>query len=339
MISKVEKKILSMIRVPSEDDPDKPEFPPQSPRFPATPTIQITVPGFQNVWLKDDSINKYSGTHKDRLAWEVVVLYRDILLAKERGQYTGALPQFSIISSGSAAIAVGRMLRNYGLPSVKVLVDTHIDKEIRDAIENAGCEVFSTDLSAKELDAATILRLTNNPNGFDLTSNRGIALEIGNFDWMSFEIINQSPEYVFIPFGTGTLYKKILEVTKNVVRSPAHDKRYRGNIATLRGCHFMGATTIDADSVADKLYSPFLPFADIGRDWIRFYKTAGYCGDESDIVVVHENFFKEAMTIALEQGIHCEFSGIAGLALLLQMRESVESSKKILIINTGKLRL
>jgi len=144
---------------------------------------------------------------------------------------------------------------------------------------------------------------------------------------------------VFIPFGTGTLYKKLLEVTKNVVRSPAHDKRYRGNVETLRNCHVMGATTIDADSVADKLYSPFLPFADIGRDWIRFYKTAGYCGRESDVFVVHENFFQEAMDIAGGQNIVCEPSGIAGLALLLQMRETVDPKKKILIVNTGKLRL
>ncbi len=339
MLTAKERKILSMIRVPSEDDPKKPEFPPESPKFPATPTKRITVPGFQNVWLKDDSINRYSGTHKDRLAWEVVILYRDMLLAKKRGQYRGALPQFSIISSGSSAIALGRMLKGYALPAVKVLVDTHIDKAILKAVKEAHCEVFLTDLSAEVLDAEKILRLTNNPNGFDLTSNRGIALEIGNYDWMSFEILNQSPEYVFIPFGTGTIYKKVLEVAKNVVRSPTHDKRYRGDVATLRNCHFMGATTIDADSVADKLYSPFLPFADIGRDWIRFYKTAGYCGDQTDIFVVHENFFQEAMKIAADQGITCEPSGIAGLALLLQMSDTIDKAKKILIVNTGKLRL
>jgi hypothetical protein len=75
MLTADEKIILSRINVPSESDPSKPEFPPDNPSFPATLTFKINVPGFENVWLKDESVNKFSGTHKDRLAWEVVILF------------------------------------------------------------------------------------------------------------------------------------------------------------------------------------------------------------------------------------------------------------------------
>src|SRR3972149_3419510 len=98
-LNKKEEKILKSIKVASENDPRKPEFPSDNPRFPATPTYRIKVPGFSNVWLKDESKNP-TGTHKDRMAWEMVVTYRDFLLAKKNGQIKGKLPQLSIISSG-----------------------------------------------------------------------------------------------------------------------------------------------------------------------------------------------------------------------------------------------
>ncbi|MEA3444698.1 MAG: hypothetical protein U9R19_08225, partial [Bacteroidota bacterium] len=57
ILSKKEEKILKSIIVASENDPDKPEFPPDNPKFPATPTFKIKVPGFSNVWFKDESKN------------------------------------------------------------------------------------------------------------------------------------------------------------------------------------------------------------------------------------------------------------------------------------------
>jgi len=108
-LSKKEEKILKSIVVASENNPQRPEFPADDPKFPATPTYRIKVPGFSNAWLKDESKNP-TGTHKDRMAWEMVVSYRDFLLAKKRGQTKGALPQMSIISFGSAAIAIQTQL-------------------------------------------------------------------------------------------------------------------------------------------------------------------------------------------------------------------------------------
>lgn len=139
-LSLKEEEVLKSIVVASENNPKKPEFPPDNPKFPATPTYKIKVHGFSNVWLKDESINKYSGTHKDRLAWEIIVLYRNFLLAKKRGQLKGTLPTLSIISSGSAAIAIGRMLKAYNLPELHVLVDVNLTPNIYEAIKNLTAE-------------------------------------------------------------------------------------------------------------------------------------------------------------------------------------------------------
>jgi threonine synthase len=44
---------------------------------------------------------------------------------------------------------------------------------------------------------------------------------------------------------------------------------------------------------------------------------------------------EEALDIARRHAIRCEPSGIAGLALLLQMRDELPRDEKMLIVNTG----
>lgn len=338
-LTKKEEETLKSILVPSENDPNNPEFPPDNPKFPATPTYKIKVPGFSNVWLKDDSINRYSGTHKDRLAWEVVILYRNFLLAKKRGQQKGPLPKFSIISAGSAAIAIGRMLKNYGLPRLNVLVDKNLNLKIYEAIKKSHCQVFKTDLSLKPFTSHEILALTKNKNGFDLTLNHGVGLEIGNYDWMSYEILNNSPDYCFIPFGTGIIFSKVLEINKLEVGYAKHDPRFHGDVKILRNCNFMGTTTKNPKSKADKLYAHHLPLPRIDEDWLKFYIKSGFCGSKTGIYIIKERYLDEAMKIAGSQGINCEPSGIAGLALMLQMKNKLPRNKKMLIVNTGKTKI
>ena len=199
MLSPKEKEILGSIYIASENDPFKPEFPADDPKFPATPTIKIMVPGFADVWLKDESKNP-TGTHKDRMAWEIVVTYRDFLSAKSRGQIKGNLPALSIISSGSAAFAIQTQLRKYNLPNLRVLFDIHLDKKIVSILKALGCEMFESELGKSSFDFRQILSLTNNPDGFDITSNEALDPTTRFYDWLSYEIINSSPEFCFIPF-------------------------------------------------------------------------------------------------------------------------------------------
>src|SRR3990167_3556077 len=121
-LTPAEQAILKRIVVASENNPDKPEFPADDPKFPATPTYQIEVPGFSNVWLKDESHN-LTGTHKDRMGWEMVVSYKEFLHAKKIGKIA-VLPHLSILSSGSAALAIQTQLNRFALPGLRVLLNT-----------------------------------------------------------------------------------------------------------------------------------------------------------------------------------------------------------------------
>jgi len=334
-LSPTEAKILERIVVASENDPLKPEFPADDPQFPATPTYQIQVEGFSNVWLKDESKNP-TGTHKDRMAWEIVVTYRDFLLAKQRGQLTGALPQMSIISSGSAATAIQTQLQKYDLPNLKVLVDVRISDEISNWLESLGCEVYKTDLTKKSYAWKEILALTNNPGGLDITSSEALDPTTRFYDWLSYEVINSSPEYCFIPFGTGNLYENILNITKKELSTTTHDPRFQGDIEVLRRCNFMGVTTTNPKSRAEKLYSPHLPFVHFDEQWMRTYRMAGFCGPESDVYTLQEHYLDQALELAAAQNICAEPSGISGLALLLQLKDRLPHDKKMLIVSTGK---
>lgn len=337
-LSDEEERILKSIFIASENDPDHPEFPPENPKFPATPTYKIQVPGFTNVWLKDESFNP-TGTHKDRMAWEIVVSYRDFLLAKKRGQIKADLPKMSIISSGNAAIAIQTRIKRYGLPNLKVLVDYKIDRVLFENMKKIGCELFETNLGKKPLSSKEILTLTRNHEGFDITSAEALDPTTRFYDWLSYEIINSSPAYCFIPFGTGNLYENVLNINKKEVSTKNHDLRFKGNIDILRSCNFFGATTNNPKSKADKLYSPHLPFVHFDEQWIRFYRFAGFCGSESGVFLIKEKFLDEAIKIARNQGIDFEPSGIAGVGLVLQMKNKIPKNKKILIVNTGKAKL
>ena len=333
-----EEKILDSIVVASENDPLKPEYPPDNPKFPATPTFRIKVPEFSDVWLKDESVNP-TGTHKDRMAWEMIVTYRDMLLAKKRGQFKQALPQISIISFGSAAIAIQTLLKKYGLSNLKVLIDKRfISKTAFETLKKLGCEIYETDLSKKPFTWREILTLTHNLEGFDVTSNEALDPTTRFYDWMSYEAINSSPDYIFIPFGTGNLYENILNINKKEVMSENHDPRFKGNSEVLRNCNFMGVTTNNPNSRASKLYSPHLPFVHFDEQWIQLYRFAGFCGKESNVYLLKEEFLDEALVIAKAQNIDCEPSGISGLALLLQLKDKLPKNKKMLVINTGKTK-
>ena len=56
-LTKNEESILKSIRIRSDNDPKRPEFPPDKPKYPTTPTYKIKVPGISNVWLKEESVN------------------------------------------------------------------------------------------------------------------------------------------------------------------------------------------------------------------------------------------------------------------------------------------
>lgn len=334
MLTKAEARILKSIVIPSEDDPSKPEFPPEHPRFPATPTYKIQVPGFKDVWLKDESVNP-TGTHKDRMGWEMVVTYKQFLKHKRGAKWIKKLPELSILSSGSAAYAIQFRLREYNLPSLRVLMDVHIDHRVITFLKQLGCKIFRYSLSQEVLTWRDILRLTHNEDGFDVTSNTAFDPTLRFYDWMSYEMLATKADYVLIPFGTGQLYENVLNIAKREVTAQKHDPRFKSTIEIVSRTHFLGCTSTNPRGAADKLYAPFLPFAGYNEQWIRYYRHGGFCGRESMVHNLQEPYLVQAMRLAKEQKIMAEPSGIASLALLLQLKKHLPRDKKYLVVNTG----
>lgn len=335
-LTKKEDAIYNKIKIASENNPKKPEFPSDNPKFPATPTYRIKVLDFKNIFLKDESYNP-TGTHKDRMAWEIIVTYKNFLKSKKEG-FLKKLPVMSIISSGSAAFAIQMQLKKYHLPCLKVLVDKNINPKIIFNLKKIGCKIYKTNLSLKKLSWQEILILTKNKEGIDITSNEALDPTNRFYDWLSYEIINNSPDYCFIPFGTGNLYENILNITKKEVCTKIHDPRFKGNINILKKCNFFGATTNYNLSLAEKLYSPHLPFVHFNEQWIKLYKSAGFVGHKSDVLIFKEKYLIKAINILESQGVCIEPSGAAGLALFLEMKEKIPKDKKILIVSTGKTK-
>lgn len=335
-LTKKEEAIYKKIIVASENNPEKPEFPMEDPKFPATPTYKIKIPGFKKVYLKDESYNP-AGTHKDRMAWEIIVTYKQLLKSKKEGVLK-KIPVMSIISSGSAAFAIQTQLKKFNLPALKVLVGKNINKEIVKKLKQIGCKIYKTDLSKKKLSWQEILILTKNKSGFDITSNEALDPTNRFYDWLSYEIINESPDYCFIPFGTGNLFENILNITKKEVTSENKDPRFKGNIKKIKKCNFFGATTNKINSKAEKLYSPHLPFVHYNEQWIKMYVFLGYVGQKSNVFLFKEKLLDKAIKILEDQKIKIEPSAAAGLALFLEMKNKIPKNKKILIVSTGKTK-
>jgi hypothetical protein len=332
-LSDENRSILESIVVRSENDPNNPEFPPDNPRFPATSLIRIYVPGFRDVSIKDESTNP-TGTHKDRMAWEIVVTYRDILEAIDRGGRE-TLPRMSILSTGNAALAIQTMLRNYGLPDLSVLVDNSADPRVTGYLQEKGCRIFKADLSEKVLLSEGILELTDNTEGIDITAGRGFQAIGRYYDWFSYEVLNASPDYVIVPYGTGDLFGNVITISVNEVTADKYDPRFQGRVNILRKCNFIGAKTDNPDTKAHHLHAAHLPFEHVSREIIENYKSIGLCGSETGVYVTGEGHLDDALGIARQHNIRTGPSGMFGLNYLLENIGKLPRDAKYIIINTG----
>lgn len=332
------------IFVPSEDDPQRPEFPPFSPRFPATPDYRIWfAPLGREITIKDESHN-FTGSHKDRMAWEIVVYYKDLIEeVLDPNSKASVLPSASIISNGSAAIAIQVMLRCYGLPPLKVLIDRRTRTAIIDRLESAGCEVYKEDLSRKLLDSEDVLRLTDNENGFDVTSRKLVDPNRRTYyDWLAYEILNCGAKHIFIPVGTGDLFVNVLTVLREELVDNVNDRRLLGGERALEGLELYGATSDDRKTKMDKLFAHHRPTLQEAEQVVVEMRDAKLCGSRSEIHFVSEDFVSAALDTARANKIHADESGIAGLSLLIQLHEEgldFPAGEEILVVNTGWLHL
>jgi Pyridoxal-phosphate dependent enzyme/TIR domain len=336
--------ICSAIQVASESDPSHPEFPPFAPRYPATPIHEVYIDAIgRPIKIKDESYN-HTGSHKDRMAWEIVVYYRKVLEDRLASGQVGKLsmPAASIISNGSAALAIQVLFRCFALPPLRVLIDDKAKTAIVDKLQRAGCEIFRHDLSRELLDSSDVLELTSNKGGLDFTARSLVDPNRRTYyDWLAYEILNAGAKHIFIPVGTGDLYVNVLTVLRDELTGVTNDGRLEGGYARLVDRQVYGATSNDQKTKMDKLYATHRPTLDEARTIVAEMCERGQCGDRSRIYDVGERAVGKALEIARGHKIQTEESGIAGLGLLLEMNEKSEipPDEELLVVNTGWLAL
>lgn len=321
----------------SDNNPLMPEFPPPpfyKPSFPATPIVKLKINGWDNVWLKDESHNP-TGTHKDRMAWEVTI-------QAVRNHWK----EMSLISSGGAASAIQHVFNLFGVATkLKVLMDKHTDKAIIHSLEKMGCKVYLHDLRNKMLLSSEIKMLTENQEGVDVTYRS--TLDGNNmiyYDWLSYEILNFEPEYCIVPFGTGDLFINLLNIVEKEVDTDSlklqnGDPRFGSDINQIKNCHFIGVRATSEETKMDKLYAAYLPTLDHYKQKLKRLTHTGAIGKKSEIHEIrNDDGLLEALSLASHNSIKTEPSGIAGLAWLLSNELSLNYEAKILIVNTGKVR-
>jgi Pyridoxal-phosphate dependent enzyme/TIR domain len=335
--------LASRIKVPSEKDPENPEYPPFSPRFPATPAYRVHVPRLErDILIKDESFN-FTGSHKDRMAWETVVYYKELIEERlEPHAKTLELPSLSIISNGSAAFAIQTMLRVFGLPPLRVLVDHKTFSPIVSKLESMGCLVYRHNLADRELDSPAVLNLTDNEGGHDITARSVIDPERRTYyDWLAYEILNCGAKHIFIPVGTGDLFVNVLTVLEDETEGDTGDRRLQGGSELVEGLQIYGATSSDRKTKMNKLYAPYRPTLRHAREYVERLVRQGVVGANSKIYDVGETIIPEAVSVARAGKVHCDESGIAGLSLLIQLsyRREFPREEEILVVNTGWLPL
>lgn len=328
------------------DNPQRPEFPINSPRFPATPECELK--GFNCCLIvKDESFNP-TGSHKDRWALEKVLRYRrhveacwaEAVSSGERVR----LEPMSMISGGSAAFALQSLLRHYGLPPLRVLMDRdRTDMRVVSKLEAGGAQVRLVDLDERFLQPHDVLELTHNGHGFDITTRDILTPDReDHYDWLCCEILLLKPRYIFLPIGTGALFASVLAVLARAFESPVLDPRLQGlTESDLTGIHVLGALPANPKTVMTKLFAPFGPaLPSLEAELLRM-TAAGIIGTWSAIIPIEDDSALGAADLARRRNIRTEPSGAAGLALFLEKRKSlgIKRTTRVLCINTGWLHL
>jgi hypothetical protein len=347
-------------------------FPIVNPAFPATSSQRLKLDGFKefnlenytNIFVKDESQNP-TGTHKDRMALEVLNWYEQ----KERANFEGHKrnPNLSLLSYGCAALAIQSILGinkriqeySFSKTNLRVLLPDNIDPGIENALSNIGADVYKVDLTKENLTSKRILELTENTmsNSYDLTFGNSydceekINLKEDYYNYMSWEIINTNSKYIFLPFGSGDLYYNVLKrmydnvLGNGLTPTCMHIKPEELLKLNLIGCTVFNNPNKKNDKVIrtfDKLYSPY--YGDNNNkelsDRIISEKILNNGCSIKILDENHLNLIPLATKIMIKNNIDFELSGLSSMLMFLSRINdlSIKPKDKVLIVNTGKLK-
>ena len=340
----------------SEEIPCYSENDPTNREWKETPIkeLDLTKYGYGKVLLKDESVNP-TGTIKDRAAWEITTIYRDWAKIIYEDYINGFLtkseiqaikiPSFSLITSGNEGRAVSEAFKRFYLPPPKLIIPSNTDEKIKESVKELRADHYVVDLDSQALTTQDIKIITNNTDGIDLTSLRIFNPEKVFYDWHVFESFNLLPDNIFIPFGSGKLTACYFFWQRKLVADSMHreniDPRLDEQIVArdkIRRINLYAAKPEAYPSIADKLHAPHRPFSIFTDNDCDAVSNLGFSGNKSGIYGISEEPIKKAYKILQQEGVQCEASSAASLALYMDSFDKgfVNSSERSLIINTGR---
>lgn len=345
---------VELMDVWGDEIPAFSEADPTHPEWRATPIIPLDLSsrGFGVVYIKNeaDRTSNPTGTIKDRAAWELATLYRDYaraLYLKIRGGTLQkgeldrqVIPRLSLMTAGNEGRAIAACFEKYKLPPPKMIVGNDVKKSILDELRKLRADIYVVDLS-KELSPENIKALSDNEGGIDITSVRVIEPESVFYDWHVYEVFNENPDHVYVPYGSGRLMENYLTWQMRSARNDSEgkrDPRLKAPVAKVISINVFGAEPEAYPSIADKLSFPFKPFLIFKDQDTRALVSLSFTGKDTSRQKVAEEYIQEGLKIFTEYNIDAEPSAAAGLGLYMHRfeRRLVDRRSKVLIVNTGK---
>jgi cysteine synthase len=308
-----------------------------------TPMFELDLKkqGCGKVLIKDESVNP-TGTHKDRLAYAIAeqiagtakMLHR--LYTEESPEMWGhdkdlpsrnSIERYSMITSGNAGMALAKTFNKFRLPPPKLLLDKTTSPEIINELLKENADVYLCNLGNQELNADDIHTLTNSNFGRDLTSETRDDRGLWQIYYIKLaeEIFKESPDNVFVPYGSGNLYEGLVSDQRVFNRGPA-----KANI--------LGAEPMDPKTKAVMLSASAKPFKFFVQENMDDFRKYNLTGPFTDVNKLPEKFIEEAYHVYQEHGVRAGYSSAAGLGLYLaRYRKSPQLTEgKTVVVNTGR---
>lgn len=330
------------------------EADPRAPEWKSTPVIPVDLSkdGLGEIFVKNeaDRESNPTGTIKDRAAWELATLYRDYARALYLKIRTGTLdkkdleqlvtPRLSLITAGNEGKAIAECFKQYDLPPPKLITGKDVRASIMAELLKLRADIYTTDLS-RELTTADIKQISNNSDGIDITSIRAIEPSSVFYDWHVHEAFNESPDEIYVPYGSGRLMENYLVWQARTMRNESEgrrDPRLKVPASKVIAMNVFGAEPSEYPSDADKLAAPFKPFLLFKDEDIDAVVNLSFTGSQTGKSKITEEQIRQAHQLLASHGIEAEPSGAAGLGLYVDRFERglVKKGKKSLIVNTGK---
>lgn len=247
--------------------------------------------GFPNLLIKDESANLY-GTWKDRKSWYIVQKARKMKVHK-----------LALITSGNAGYSLAKFA---GVnPQVVCIVDNDVSKRIIRRLKKACAKAFVVELSYKifySRDIKALARLQRGERIWDATNGFHRAYET-----IADEIAKIRPDYVICPVGSGEAFVGIVTGLR----------RHRLKTKVI------GVTARRQFSFADKLYTPYTPYA----QKLRALTRQGHSIVKLDEATIRKTYLE------IKKYLRCEPSSCLVFAAL----KTIKNKKaKVVVVNSGK---